>query len=138
MFWLFAFALTLTVALAILRPFWRARPATAEPAASYDLRVYRDQLTEVDRDLARGIITPAEAERLRVEIGRKVLEADRTLSRDSTAPGVMQRHAVIASIVLRQQGYLSVSEPVLLSQVMAWPLATRLVRNAVAMMSPVL
>lgn len=100
MFWLFAFALTLTVALAILRPFWRARPATAEPAASYDLRVYRDQLTEVDRDLARGIITPAEAERLRVEIGRKVLEADRTLSRDSTAPGVMQRHAVIASIVL--------------------------------------
>lgn len=47
-------------------------------------------------------------------------------------------NAVIASIVLRQQGYLSVSEPVLLSQVMAWPLATRLVRNAVAMMSPVL
>ncbi|MEG0186869.1 MAG: phospholipase D-like domain-containing protein, partial [Stenotrophomonas sp.] len=46
--------------------------------------------------------------------------------------------AVTASIVQRQEGYLSVSEPVLLSQVMAWPLATRLVRNAVAMMSPVL
>ena len=46
--------------------------------------------------------------------------------------------AVTSSIVQRQQGYLSVSEPVLLSQVMAWPLATRLVHNAVAMMSPVL
>ena len=56
MFWLFAAALTLTVALAILMPFWRARPDGAEPAAAYDLRVYRDQLAEIDRDLARGII----------------------------------------------------------------------------------
>ena len=54
MFWLFAAALTLTVALAILMPFWRARPDGAEPAAAYDLRVYRDQLAEIDRDLARG------------------------------------------------------------------------------------
>ena len=51
MFWLFAAALTLTVALAILAPFWRARPGAAEPAAAYDLRVYRDQLAEIDRDL---------------------------------------------------------------------------------------
>lgn len=100
MFWVFAVALTLTVALAILRPFWRARPSVAEPAASYDLRVYRDQLSEVDRDLARGIITPLEAERLRVEIGRKVLDADRSLNRDSAAPGPMTRHALIASAVL--------------------------------------
>ena len=46
--------------------------------------------------------------------------------------------AVTASIVRRQEGYLSVSEPVLLSQVMAWPLPIRLLQNAVAMMSPVL
>lgn len=58
MFWLFATALTLTVALAILWPFWRAHAGQAEPAAAYDLRVYRDQLAEVDRDLARGIIAP--------------------------------------------------------------------------------
>ena len=46
--------------------------------------------------------------------------------------------AVTASIVRRQEGYLSVSEPVRLSQVMAWPLPIRLLQNAVAMMSPVL
>lgn len=100
MFWVFAAALTTMVALAILRPFWRDRPLATESAASYDLRVYRDQLTEVDRDLARGIITAAAAERLRVEIGRKVLDADRDLRRDSAVPGSMQRHAVIASVMM--------------------------------------
>lgn len=100
MFWLFAIALTLTVALAILRPFWRAQAEAAQSAASYDLRVYRDQLTEVDRDLARGIIAPAEAERLRIEIGRKVLDADRSLTRDAAAPRSGPRHGVIASVLL--------------------------------------
>ncbi|AMJ55835.1 MULTISPECIES: cardiolipin synthase [Stenotrophomonas] len=46
--------------------------------------------------------------------------------------------AVTAHIMRRQQAYLSVSEPVLLEQVLAWPLPTRLLQNAIAMMSPVL
>jgi cytochrome c-type biogenesis protein CcmH len=56
-----------------------------EPTAAYDLRVYRDQLREVDRDLARGVITPADAERLRTEVARRVLEADRALG-DGNGP----------------------------------------------------
>src|SRR5690606_7973068 len=43
-----------------------------------DLQVYRDQLREVDRDLARGVMPAAEADRARIEISRKLLEADRT------------------------------------------------------------
>lgn len=100
MFWLFAAALTLIVALAILWPFWRARPGAAEPAAAYDLRVYRDQLAEIDRDLARGIIDPADAERLRTEIGRKVLGADRELTRETATSTITARHGVIAALVL--------------------------------------
>ena len=100
MFWLFAAALTLLVALAILMPFWRARPAGAEPAAAYDLRVYRDQLAEIDRDLARGIIDPADAERLRTEIGRKVLGADRAATREAGQAPVTARHGLIAGAVL--------------------------------------
>ncbi len=46
-------------------------------AAAYDLRVYRDQLGEIDRDPARGVIPADEAERLRTEVSRRVLEADR-------------------------------------------------------------
>lgn len=51
------------------------------PAEAFDLQVYRDQLTEVDRDLARGVISDEDAERLRTEISRRILAADaKTLS----------------------------------------------------------
>jgi cytochrome c-type biogenesis protein CcmH len=45
-----------------------------------DLKVYRDQLAEVDRDLARGTLTEEEGQRLRVEVSRRLLEADRSLA----------------------------------------------------------
>lgn len=80
MFWLLSGALTLIVGLVILLPAWRGRGAGSQPAAAYDLRVYRDQLREVDRDLERGVIQPEDAQRLRTEIGRKVLDADKRLS----------------------------------------------------------
>ncbi|WP_420586709.1 c-type cytochrome biogenesis protein CcmI [Ruegeria sp.] len=47
-----------------------------EPAAAYDLRVYREQLAGVDRDLARGVIGESDAERVRTEISRRILAAD--------------------------------------------------------------
>lgn len=80
MFWLIAAVLTALVTAAILRPLLRV-PAAAEPAAAYDLLVYRDQLAEVERDLARKVISPDEASRLRLEIGRKVLDADRAVGK---------------------------------------------------------
>ncbi|MDJ1016458.1 MAG: c-type cytochrome biogenesis protein CcmI [Paracoccaceae bacterium] len=45
--------------------------------AAYDVQVYRDQLSELDRDVARGVIGEEEAERARVETSRRLLEADR-------------------------------------------------------------
>ncbi|MCR9147109.1 MAG: c-type cytochrome biogenesis protein CcmI [Rhodobacteraceae bacterium] len=54
-----------------------------EPPAAYDLRVYRDQLNEVDRDLARGIISGEDAERTRAEVSRRILIADALLEKDS-------------------------------------------------------
>ncbi|MFC3628433.1 c-type cytochrome biogenesis protein CcmI [Paracoccus angustae] len=80
MFWIICAATTIVVGLAIMAPLLRGGRAAAEPAAAFDLRVYRDQLKEVERDLERGVIAPAEAERLRTEIGRKVLDADRRLA----------------------------------------------------------
>ncbi len=51
------------------------------PAEAFDVQVYRDQLTEVDRDLQRGVISDEDAERLRTEISRRILAADaKTLS----------------------------------------------------------
>ncbi|MDO5643280.1 MAG: c-type cytochrome biogenesis protein CcmI [Paracoccus sp. (in: a-proteobacteria)] len=99
MFWLVAIALTLITAAAILWPFWRA-PVQSRPAAAYDLRVYRDQLAEVDRDLARKIISSAEADRLRAEIGRKVLDADRALQKAGAGPAAPGAHKVAAILLL--------------------------------------
>ena len=81
MFWIMTAAMTLLVGVAMLRPFMTGRAAAAEPPAAYDLRVYRDQLREVDRDLTRRVLTADEAERLKTEIGRKILDADRALAR---------------------------------------------------------
>ncbi|AUH35359.1 c-type cytochrome biogenesis protein CcmI [Paracoccus tegillarcae] len=82
MFWLICGAMAAIVAVAILTPLWRGDAAGkgAAPAAAYDLQVYRDQLREVDRDLQRRVIGAEDAERLRQEIGRKVLDADRRLA----------------------------------------------------------
>lgn len=85
MFWIICAALTAIVGLAILAPLRRRQEAAAEPTAAFDLRVYRDQLREVERDLARGVIAAEDAERLRTEIGRKVLDADRRAA-DEHAP----------------------------------------------------
>jgi cytochrome c-type biogenesis protein CcmH len=43
------------------------------PAEQYDRAVYRDQLRELERDLARGVVTGAEAESARLEIQRRLL-----------------------------------------------------------------
>lgn len=74
-FWLIAFliaALTTAWMLLVLR-----RPDGSRSAAASDVQVYRDQLKEVDRDLARGVLTEAEAETVRVEVSRRLLDADR-------------------------------------------------------------
>lgn len=76
LFWIMIIALALGVALALLRPLWRAQGA-AEGRGAYDMRVYRDQLAELERDETRGILSADEAERARLEISRRILGASR-------------------------------------------------------------
>lgn len=77
-------------ALALLLPPLLRRPAAAKNRAAFDMEVYRDQLTEIGRDLERGLITGREAEDALTEIGRRLLAADRQMETDaageSTAP----------------------------------------------------
>ncbi|WP_372605482.1 c-type cytochrome biogenesis protein CcmI [Actibacterium sp.] len=75
-FWLIAAGLAALIALALLAALLRGRMASA-PTATYDLQVYRDQLREVEKDLARGVISENEAERVRIEVSRRILEADK-------------------------------------------------------------
>lgn len=116
-FWIIATALAGITAgmlsLALLRP----RESEEHPAA-YDLRVYRDQLKDVDRDLARGVIGAEDAERMRIEISRRILAADaqiqaqvqraqKTGTGSFVLAGVLAMLVVAASLVI----YSSVGAP---------------------------
>lgn len=61
--------------MAILMQAYRRGDASADSDAA--LKVYRDQLAEVDRDLARAVISAADAERVKTEVSRRLLDADR-------------------------------------------------------------
>ena len=78
MFWLITGCLTLLVVATLARALMRDG-AQSRPAASYDLDVYRDQLKEVERDLERGVVSPADAERAKTEVSRRILAADAAL-----------------------------------------------------------
>lgn len=78
-FWLIACALAVFVTLVFVLALRRGQ-AIAEDNAQYDIRVYKDQLSEVEKDLARGILSDEDAERTRLEISRRILEADRAAS----------------------------------------------------------
>ncbi|MFK7881336.1 c-type cytochrome biogenesis protein CcmI [Roseobacter sp.] len=84
-FWITAGVLALTVTLLLALGLRAPRNRTAEPAAAYDLRVYRDQLREVEKDLARGVVSEADADRVRAEVSRRILAADAALQDDQVA-----------------------------------------------------
>jgi cytochrome c-type biogenesis protein CcmH len=73
-FWLLAGLLTALAVAVLLIPLLR-RPKDAAARRDYDLAVYRDQLSELDRDLARGILSADQAEAARTEIERRLLGA---------------------------------------------------------------
>jgi len=75
MFWMIAAVMAALVVVALLWPLLRRR-AVAPAAADYDRAVYRDQLTELEQDRARGLIDATEAEAARREIERRLLQTE--------------------------------------------------------------
>jgi cytochrome c-type biogenesis protein CcmH len=86
--------LALGALLPIVAPLLRGnRPVASR--GSFDQAVYRDQLQELDRDLARGLITPADADAARLEIQRRLLAADKV----PAPPSRLSRSPILALIV---------------------------------------
>lgn len=85
-FWIISGILALSVMIWIVAAFWRTTDADAD-SKSYDIDVYKAQLAEVDRDLARGIVNEDQADAVRLEISRRLLTADASeQSQSGTAP----------------------------------------------------
>lgn len=97
LFWPAIALMTAAAVMAVLWPLGRARPQTVAGAA--DLAVYRDQLTELERDRARGVLPDAEAEAARLEVSRRLLAAGEREA-DSPAPGGQTRRRAAALLAL--------------------------------------
>jgi len=130
LFWIVAAALTLAASLAVLLPLAGGSSRRAVPD-NPDIAVYRDQLDELDRDLGRGLIQPAEAEQARAEIGRRLLRADaaaggsRSAGRDGTWLRAVSAAAVLAVPLVSWGLYGVLGSPDMPEQ----PLAGRLAKN---------
>jgi cytochrome c-type biogenesis protein CcmH len=74
-FALAATLLALLVLAVVLLPLLRGG-ASAPSRELFDRAVYRDQIAELEREQARGLIAPAEADAARLEIQRRLLRAE--------------------------------------------------------------
>ncbi|MGP1253708.1 MAG: c-type cytochrome biogenesis protein CcmI [Kiloniellales bacterium] len=84
--WIAAAALSAMVVVMLLRPLLR-RPQGQASSAAYDLQVYKDQLSEVARELERGNLTPVEAKAAQAEIERRLLRAAEAEQREAQSGG---------------------------------------------------
>lgn len=76
-FWLTATVITATVVAILLRAVARGAQSQVSSRAASDVTVYRAQLEEVERDVARGVIGKEDAERVHAEIARRLIAADK-------------------------------------------------------------
>jgi len=115
--WLIFSVMTAAAIAAVLVPLVRNR---AEGSSNPDIAVYRDQLDEVDRDLATGLVGKNEAEAARVEISRRLLAAANAVGAAPTASDPasatrFRRGLVAAALLLLPAGatalYLQLGSP---------------------------
>ena len=109
--------MTLAAVFAVWWPLARRQKSTRSGS---DVAVYRDQLTEIDRDEAANLVGSVEAEAARVEVSRRLIAAAETAEAAklvaAPAPAGTYRWATIAAaIVLLPLGagvtYLSLGSP---------------------------
>lgn len=95
-FWVISGVVCGIVAAVLALAMNRARNAGDD--AGFDVQVYKDQLAEVDRDLERQVMSKEEAERSRIEVSRRLLEADKA-AQGGAANAVTRVGVVISGAV---------------------------------------
>lgn len=96
-FWLICGLLVALAVAALLLPLLRP----AKPALDLerpDMAVYRDQLSEIERDQARGLLSEEQAAAARLEIERRLLTAAESQATDKTAAPA-QANTLLAAVV---------------------------------------
>ncbi len=96
-FWLISIAMSCAIAGIIIAPVLRAKEGEV---TSPDVDLYKSQLAELDNDIARGVMSGAEAELARTEIARRLLAASKSVESSTTAPSGANRIVAGASVVV--------------------------------------
>jgi cytochrome c-type biogenesis protein CcmH len=98
--WIVIAVMTAAAVLAVLWPLGR-KPG--DRGAGSDRLVYQDQLREIDRDRAVGLIGDAEAESARIEISRRLLaavDAESVIAQQSSSNARRRRAAGFAILIV--------------------------------------
>jgi len=98
MLWIFLAVLTMAVLGLLAWPLLKNKPAAIAGRAEYDLRVFGDQLKEVERDVEAGLLAAEQAEAARTEIKRRILAAGQAKG-DGEGKG-LPRNALAAGLVV--------------------------------------
>ncbi|MFK4824078.1 c-type cytochrome biogenesis protein CcmI [Paenochrobactrum sp. BZR 588] len=129
-FWLFSACLTVIATLVVLLPLSR-NIRTSQTGGQNDLEVYRDQMSEIEADVSRGMIDTQSAEQARLEIARRLLKAEKDASLNRSISDNLKTHKILAFVavllvpLLSWGIYSSVGSPDLPSQ----PLSKRIAVN---------
>ena len=127
LFWIFAAVLTAAVLLLIVPPLLRTA-GSGPDREEFDREVYRDQLDELERDRARGLINDAQTEAAKAEIARRMLATAEKSAANGGGGGVPPRSARILAVLLAlvlPVGALAVYGSVGRPDLPAQPLASR-------------
>jgi len=127
LFWIVAAVMTAGVVMLIVPPLLKTQPRTADPRSAFDLEVYRDQLTELERDQARGLISEAQAAAAKAEIGRRMLAVAEEKSDTAAAPSAPRSAKILAGllVIALPLGALAVYGKLGRPELPAQPLASR-------------
>lgn len=123
LFWIISALLTVVVAVLLLSPLMRAS-ARATRYDEGEAAVYRDQLRELERDKAEGLISAEDADYARAEIGRRLLaiagrekagEEGAEVAAEAPAPRrrytLSQAFILLCLPVIGLAGYLEIGSP---------------------------
>ncbi|MBC8338380.1 MAG: c-type cytochrome biogenesis protein CcmI [Rhodospirillales bacterium] len=98
-FWLSAALMTIVTIAAVAVPLLRPASRRYAERADYDITVYKDQLTEIDRDFERGLLAEAEADAAKIEIQRRMLKAADAAKTSGEAAAKPSRSPAVAGVL---------------------------------------
>nr|WP_025061614.1 c-type cytochrome biogenesis protein CcmI [Sulfitobacter guttiformis] len=114
-FWIVAGAITLMVAGVLAAAVIRGARREVGSRAASDVEVYRAQLAEVDRDVARGVIGQSDAERVHAEVARRLIAADKAQTDErastTTAPVGLALALIGTGLIASVASYLWLGAP---------------------------